>query len=47
MRRTSHSKIETYDEFDSEDAFGRVRLQLHQTREGPRMDIKILGNLLW
>ena len=38
-RRTYHSKITTYDEFD------RLRsclLQLQQTRGGPRMDIKIL-----
>ena len=45
-RRTCHSKIETYDEFNSEDAFGRVVLQLHQTWGGPRNDIKILENLL-
>ena len=44
-RRTCHSQITTYDEFDRKDAFVRVNLQLHQTRGGPRMDIKILKDL--
>ena len=42
-RRTCHSQIETYDEFDS---LRSCLLQLHRTRGGLRIDIKILGNLL-
>ena len=40
------SQIATHDEFDREDAFGRVFFNFNQIRGGPRMDIKILGNLL-
>ena len=43
-RRTCHSKIKAYDEFNSEDAFGRVVFNF--INPGPGMDIKILGNLL-
>ena len=32
-RRTSHGKIKTYDEFDSEDAFGRVVFNFIKPRE--------------
>ena len=39
-RRTCYSKIKTYDEFNSEDAFGRVVFNFIKP------DIKILGNLL-
>ena len=45
-RRTCHSQIATYDEFDREDAFGRVFFNFITTRGGPGMDIKILENLL-
>ena len=46
IRRRSRSKIKTYDESRCEDAIGRVVFNLHQALRGPRMDIKILGNLL-
>ena len=41
-RRTCHSQITTYDEFDRKGRLRSCLLQLHQTRGGPRMDIKIL-----
>ena len=37
------AKIKTYDEFDREDAFGRVVFNFIKPGD---MDIKILGNLL-
>ena len=43
-RRTCHSLIATHDQFNSEDAFGRVFF--NQTRGGPLVDIKVLENLL-
>ena len=36
----------TYDESHCEDAFGRVFFNFNQTRGGPRINIKILENLL-
>ena len=36
------AKIKTYDEFNSEDAFGRVVFNFIKPGEGPGMDIKIL-----
>ena len=41
-----HSQIATHDEFDREDAFGRVFFNFIKAGGGPRMDIKILENLL-
>ena len=45
-RRTSHSKIKTYDESQREDAIGRVVFNFIQARGRDGTEIKILGDLL-
>ena len=44
-RRTCHSQITTYDEFDRKNAFVRVFFSFIKPGRGPRMDIKILKDL--
>ena len=45
-RRTYHSQITTHDDFYRKNAFGRVFFNFIKPAEDPRMDIKILENLL-